>query len=95
ELECEIIDENHLPAYFTGNPIKASAHTQVSAPLSDKLATISASRLTDKVRQMEKETIMDALENHQYNITLTAQALGIKRQALQYKLSRYGIVKKP
>ncbi len=95
ELECEIIEENHLPAYFMGHHIKTATPTRLSANWSDEMTTISAGRLTDKVRQMEKETITDALENHQYNITLTAQALGIKRQALQYKLSRYGIVKKP
>ncbi|MNR47671.1 Arginine utilization regulatory protein RocR [compost metagenome] len=55
----------------------------------------AASKLPDKVKQLEKETIEDALAFHQYNITLTAQALGIKRQALQYKLNRYGIARKP
>jgi arginine utilization regulatory protein len=96
EMDCEIIEENHLPAYFMGgNHIKIVSPSLRSALWSDKMATMSAGRLTDKVKQMEKETITDALKNHQYNITLTAQALGIKRQALQYKLNRYGIVKKP
>jgi arginine utilization regulatory protein len=95
ELESEIIEENHLPAYLMGNYIQTTTPNRLAAPWNNELATISAGRLTDKMRQMEKETITDALENHQYNITLTAQALGIKRQALQYKLSRYGIMKKP
>jgi arginine utilization regulatory protein len=92
ELECERIEDHHLPAYLLG-------HTRTtmlrSSPRSDNLEDFSTSRLTDKVKQMEKETITDALAFHQYNITLTAQALGIKRQALQYKLNRYGIVRKP
>ncbi len=95
ELECEIIEVDHLPAYFMGN------HQQQRLPLfdptrwKDNFDCLLYSRLTDKVKQMEKETITDALVFHQYNITLTAQALGIKRQALQYKLNRYGIVRKP
>lgn len=95
ELECETIEEHHLPASLMKNNIKASAPTLLSHPWSDKIANLSAERLTDKVKQMERETITDALQNYQYNITLTAKALGIKRQALQYKLNRYGISRKP
>lgn len=87
ELECEIIEEAHLPASITGN--NALRLEQL-----DEKAVISCG-LTDKVKQLEKEAIVNALTHHQYNITLTAQALGIKRQALQYKLNRYGIVRKP
>ncbi|MDR6550035.1 sigma 54-interacting transcriptional regulator [Paenibacillus qinlingensis] len=95
ELECEWIEEGHLPAYLMGN---ASLTTTLSLPATmwrNEPDAIATGRLTDKVKQMEKETIADALAFHQYNITLTAQALGIKRQALQYKLNRYGIVRKP
>ncbi|NQX58213.1 sigma-54 interaction domain-containing protein [Paenibacillus qinlingensis] len=92
ELECERIEDHHLPAYLQGN---TGTTTLRSSPHSDPIEDFSSRRLTDKVKQMEKETITDALASHQYNITLTAQALGIKRQALQYKLNRYGILRKP
>ncbi|NOV02923.1 sigma-54 interaction domain-containing protein [Paenibacillus planticolens] len=86
ELECEVIEEIHLPASILGN--------YVMRPEQRHEAAVSTG-LTDKVKQLEKEAIVSALAHHQYNVTLTAQALGIKRQALQYKLNRYGIVRKP
>ncbi|KRF04835.1 Fis family transcriptional regulator [Paenibacillus sp. Soil766] len=92
ELECERIEDHHLPAYLLGNTLPTALQ---STRRSEHIEDFPTSRLTDKVKQMEKETITDALALHQYNITLTAQALGIKRQALQYKLNRYGIVRKP
>ncbi|MFC5648672.1 sigma-54 interaction domain-containing protein [Paenibacillus solisilvae] len=95
ELECETIDEHHLPVSLMENQAKPSAPAHLTRPWSEPIAPLSTGRLTDKVKQMERETIANALKDHQYNITLTAQALGIKRQALQYKLNRYGIPKKP
>ncbi|OCT13499.1 Fis family transcriptional regulator [Paenibacillus pectinilyticus] len=95
ELECEIIEEHHLPSYFLGSPNKPTPPSLRSTLLNDDTELISSERLTEKVKQLEKETILMALEKHHFNITLTAQALGIKRQALQYKLNRYGIVRKP
>ncbi|MBP1967486.1 sigma-54 interaction domain-containing protein [Paenibacillus aceris] len=86
ELECEIIEETHLPASITGNNALRFEQRPESA---------NPTGLTDKVKQLEREAIVSALAHHQYNVTLTAQALGIKRQALQYKLHRYGIVRKP
>lgn len=87
ELECEIIEEAHLPASIMGN------HVLRLEQQGEK--SVISRGLTDKVKQLEKDAIVTALTHHQYNITLTAQALGIKRQALQYKLNRYGIVRKP
>lgn len=82
ELECETIEEAHLPASILNH-------------ISIRGEPAMANGLSDKVKQLEKEAIIAALARHQYNVTLTAQALGIKRQALQYKLNRYGIVRKP
>ena len=39
ELECEIIEENHLPAYTHGESIKTAAPTRLSAPWSDEMTT--------------------------------------------------------
>jgi arginine utilization regulatory protein len=38
---------------------------------------------------MEKDIIFNALNNNQYNISKTAEELGIKRQTLQHKLKKY------
>lgn len=86
ELESETIDEDHLPAFLQSQARPPGAE---AAPI-----PVNAGRLTDEVKQLEQERIIAALEQHNYNITLAAQALGIKRQALQYKMNRYAIAKK-
>ncbi|UUZ92738.1 hypothetical protein LJK87_46870 [Paenibacillus sp. P25] len=96
DLECERIEEEHLPAYLRNRPEKAA----VSAlPLLSWSLTpadqAAAGTLPDRVKRLEREAILGAMKMHGYNITLAAEALGIKRQALQYKLNRYGIAKKP
>ena len=39
----------------------------------------------------ESKIICQALEHFGYNITQTAQALGLRRQSLQYRIHKYGI----
>ncbi|MFW5722413.1 MAG: helix-turn-helix domain-containing protein, partial [Desulfohalobiaceae bacterium] len=39
----------------------------------------------------EKEALIQALEAHGGNREKTANALGISRRTLQYKLSKYGL----
>ncbi|MGM0882910.1 MAG: sigma-54 interaction domain-containing protein [Bacillota bacterium] len=93
ELENEMIEEHHLPAYLKNTPARsASSDTEERR---HEPANASSQSLMDRVKQLEREAIVNALQNHDYNISLTAQALGIKRQALQYKLSRHGIARKP
>ncbi len=40
---------------------------------------------------IEKDVISNALEENKYNISQTAKQLGIKRQALQYKMKKYSL----
>ena len=40
----------------------------------------------------EHKLILQALEHFGYNITKTADALGLRRQSLQYRIHKYGIV---
>ena len=42
--------------------------------------------------KIEKSYIEQVLQHQQYNITHTASKLGIKRQALQYKLKKYNLL---
>lgn len=77
ELECEMIEEQHLPTFLKKGQSPKDAGT-----------------LTDRVKLLELKAIESALKQHNYNISLAAQELGIKRQALQYKLKSYGISKK-
>lgn len=91
EPEEEILEDRHLPA----NLREAPCPMPVPALRKPDLTAFPAGKLTDRMKQMEREAIVDALKRHGYNISLAAQALGIKRQALQYKLNRYGIARKP
>src|SRR5206468_10104737 len=94
ELECERIEEEHLPAYLRNLPEKAAETVLPSLPWSPPLAEqAAAGTLPDRLKQLECDAILGAMKMHGYNITLAAEALGIKRQALQYKLNRYGIAK--
>ncbi len=45
--------------------------------------------LPNILEEMEKDIIFNALNNNQYNISKTAEELGIKRQTLQHKLKKY------
>ena len=42
--------------------------------------------------EYESRILVQALEFYGYNITKTADALGLRRQSLQYRLRKYGIV---
>jgi len=40
----------------------------------------------------ESDILKKVLEHNGYNISKTASSLGIKRQSLQYRIKKYGIV---
>lgn len=48
--------------------------------------------LPEVVSTVEKKLIVKALKEENNNISRTAKKLGIKRQALQYKLKKYGLL---
>lgn len=96
ELDEETIGERHLPAHlrepvYKYGPLTAS----VSSRLPEPPPPSADDNLAERLRRMEREAILDAMQAHGHNITAAAQALGLKRQALQYKLARYGIPKGP
>jgi arginine utilization regulatory protein len=95
ELEEETIEERHLPFYLKQDDAPAAGGVPVPPDAKREAAEAAAGKLTDRMKQLERAAIIDALQAHDYNISLTAQALGMKRQTLQYKLNRYGIAKKP
>lgn len=94
ELEEETIETHHLPVHLRELPAAAVAAPLPIKPNSGAEAD-SAGKLPDRMKQLERDAIIAALQQHHYNISLAAKALGMKRQALQYKLNRYGIAKKP
>jgi len=49
------------------------------------------SNVFETIREKEKEEIINALMGNQGNVTRTAKALGISRQALIYRMKKYKI----
>lgn len=76
----------HLPSYLLKNrPIPAASPTP--APIDFARDTLQS--LMD---EYERQVIAQALEHCGYNISATAQTLGILRQSLQYRIKKYGLI---
>lgn len=71
----------HLPARLKGYDQTDS----LSAPKAE------GGGIREMNAQMEKELILEALKKHDYNRTLTAEALHISRKTLFNKMKRYGL----
>lgn len=76
-----VIRPEHLPDRIKGYEL-AEAQT-VSGNSGNSIREINA--------QMEKELIIEALKKHNFNRTLTAEALNISRKTLFNKMKRYGL----
>jgi two-component system response regulator HydG len=71
--QSELILPEHLPA-----KLREAARQAPPAPAAD----------TQPLDEMERAAILAALQQHKFNRTETAKALGISRRALLYKLQR-------
>ncbi|HEV2393160.1 MAG TPA: sigma-54 dependent transcriptional regulator [Verrucomicrobiae bacterium] len=73
----ELILPEHLPARIRGSvePAPAAAVATVADP--------------ERLGEIERQAIFQALRKHGFNRTETAKALGISRRALIYKLQRF------
>ena len=72
----ELILPEHLPTR-----VREAAGLPTAAPPSPGDAR--------QLEEIERQAIMQALQQHQFNRTETARALGISRRALIYKLQRF------
>ncbi len=48
-------------------------------------------RILDKIRDQEKQEIIEALQQTKGNLTRAAELLGMSRQSLSYRLKKYGL----
>ena len=88
--DSDVMTVEHLPAYLRKN--QAPAPRQ-SAPLTPSgHINFSHTSLQALMDDYEKEVITQALDHCGYNISQTAQTLGILRQSLQYRIRKYGII---
>lgn len=85
-----VIGVNHLPYYMKRNFHNQSAKV---APLAKEMdaATLLKGQdfnLSEYINKIEEDLIQSALKLNDFNITKAAEALGITRQGLQYKLRK-------
>ncbi len=82
------------PPANTATPLPAGAAAiQVAAadPRVQNPRDTSTSALPSYIEEIERNAIQQALQEHRYNKTKTAAALGITFRALRYKLKKLGI----
>lgn len=88
--DSDVMTVEHLPAYLRKN--QAPAPRQSAPPTPSGHIDFSHTSLQALMDDYEKEVITQALDRCGYNISQTAQTLGILRQSLQYRIRKYGII---
>lgn len=88
--DSDVMTVEHLPAYLRKN--QAPAPRQSAPPTPSGHIDFSHTSLQALMDDYEKEVITQALDHCGYNISQTAQTLGILRQSLQYRIRKYGII---
>lgn len=94
--ENETIKMEHLPYYVKRDYSNYRNNEYVNPDKSIfSLDLMKRKNLTlnEYLNSIEEELIIEALKLNDYNITKTAQYLGIKRQGLQYKLKKMSLQK--
>lgn len=82
--DSQVMEVRHLPPYL----LKRRAEPAAPLPAVD----FSQGGLQGLMDEYEKEVIAQALDYCGYNISRTAQTLGILRQSLQYRIRKYGLI---
>ncbi|HBI03030.1 MAG TPA: Fis family transcriptional regulator [Paenibacillaceae bacterium] len=81
----ECIDLMHLPHLFEKNSPTKKNETLILPP------PFYPMNLPQLLEEYEQDILKRTLDYYENNISKTAKALGMKRQALQYKMKKYGI----
>ena len=84
--DSTVLQPEHLPSYLLRNQAEQQP-SAASGPINFSNTSLQA--LLD---DYEREVIVQALDHCGYNISKTAQTLGILRQSLQYRIRKYGLV---
>lgn len=82
--DSSVIEVRHLPPYL----LKHRSEPAAPFPAID----FSGETLQGLIDDYEKQVIAQALDHCGYNISRTAQTLGILRQSLQYRIRKYGLI---
>lgn len=85
-IDDDTIRLEHLPEFLLSvSPAKKSVSEVEPVDYAHQ-------ELQKTMDEFESQVLRKALEQHGYNITQTAQALGLHRQGLQYRIKKYGII---
>ncbi|MDY5305479.1 MAG: sigma 54-interacting transcriptional regulator [Fusobacterium gastrosuis] len=91
-----ILNKNSLNMYWDDELLKKDEETQDTyinlVGLKEEIEGINSS-LEDRVSKIEENYIRNAIEAYPNNLSKAAAFLGISRQALQYKMKKYNILK--
>ena len=92
-VEGEVIEPAHLPAYLRKSQNGGPALPNASAASAEEAdPDLFRSDLQTLMDRYEEKVIRQVLEHHGYNISRTAEALGLRRQSLQYRIKKLGII---
>ena len=69
--------------------------TEVDALLSGRTVDDEQRPFSELVAEFEKNVIVNALSEHNGNVTQTAKTLGMHRKSLQRKMKKYEISRQP
>ncbi len=82
--DSQVMEVRHLPPYLLKH------RSEPAAPL--PAIDFSRETLQGLMDGYERQVIAQALDHCGYNISRTAQTLGILRQSLQYRIRKYGLI---
>lgn len=82
--DSQVMEVKHLPPYLLKH------RTELAAPI--PAIDFSRDTLQSLMDNYERQIIVQALDHCGCNISQTAQALGILRQSLQYRIRKYGLI---
>src|SRR5205085_11227325 len=74
---------------LSGGELILTEHLPAKVRQGAQLAPVSEAADAERLGEIERQAIFQALRNHDFNRTETAKALGISRRALLYKLQRF------
>ncbi len=80
-----------LPEYMNRQEERKEGTGRDAEALSDPISRVTGDTLPEKLAEIEKSLIEEAFRSCRYNVSRTAQKLGIPKQTLYYKLKKYEI----
>lgn len=87
----DVLNVEHLPGYLRKKSEIQS--TSAETAIGSEAATFPwGEDLQSIMDAYENKVLRESLAHYGYNISKTADALGLRRQSLQYRIKKYGIV---